>query len=241
METKDWFTSWFDTSYYHTLYKHRNDLEAQHFMQNITSFLKLSKAAHILDLPCGKGRHSIFLNSLGYTVSAGDLSNNSIVHAKQFENDTLHFEQWDMRTPLENKYDAIFNLFTSFGYFDDDQEDIQILKSLKGGLKEDGVFVMDFLNVIKTQQNLVTEEVKTVDNITFNIKREVKDGFIQKHISFFADAQQFNFTEKVKFLDLDKMKSYFNEAGLTINHIFGDYNLNAFDTTTSNRLIIVAQ
>ena len=241
MATKDWFTSWFDTPYYHILYKHRNDEEAQHFMQHITSFLQLPKTAHILDLPCGKGRHSIYLNSLGYTVSGRDLSGNSIKHAQQFENNALFFKQWDMRNPLDKKFDAIFNLFTSFGYFDDDNEDIKILQNIKNGLQENGVFVMDFLNVIKTKQNLVAEEVKTIDNITFHIQRQIKDGFIQKHIAFTADEQEFNFTEKVKFLDLDKMKTYFNEVGFTINHIFGDYDLNAFDAENSNRLIIVAQ
>ena len=48
--TKDWFISWFDTAYYHILYKDRDDTEAQLFMQHITSFLKLSKRTHILDL-----------------------------------------------------------------------------------------------------------------------------------------------------------------------------------------------
>ena len=66
METKDWFTDWFNTSYYHTLYKERNDVEAQLFMRNITEILSLDTTTHILDLPCGKGRHSVFLNSLGY-------------------------------------------------------------------------------------------------------------------------------------------------------------------------------
>ena len=105
--TTDWFTSWFNTPYYHILYKHRNDADAQFFMRNITSFLQLPKLSRIADLPCGKGRHAVYLNSLGYDVVGGDLSENSIEHAKQFENDTLHFEVWDMRKPIESKYDVI--------------------------------------------------------------------------------------------------------------------------------------
>ncbi|TCI94919.1 class I SAM-dependent methyltransferase [Tenacibaculum sp. M341] len=241
METKDWFTSWFDTPYYHVLYKHRNDADAQLFMKNITRFLNLDTTAHIADVPCGKGRHSIYLNSLGYTVTGGDLSKNSIAHAKKFENDKLHFEVWDMRKSIENKYDAVFNLFTSFGYFEDDAEDLSVLKGMKSGLKEDAFLVVDFLNVIKTQQNLVKEEVKEIEGIEFHIKREIKDGFILKHISFFADDRQHNYTEKVKFLDFNKMQRYFTEAGLTIVEVFGDYNLTPFDEQNSNRLIIVAK
>ncbi|WBX72597.1 methyltransferase domain-containing protein [Tenacibaculum pacificus] len=241
MKTTDWFTSWFDTSYYHTLYKHRNDADAQFFMRNITSFLQLPKTSHIADLPCGKGRHSVYLNSLNYKVTGGDLSKNSITHAKQFENENLHFEVWDMRDPIKEKYDAIFNLFTSFGYFDDDNEDIAILKSIKNGLKEDGVFVLDFLNVEKVKNSLVTSEIKTVDNIEFNIKREIKDGFILKHISFIADKKQHNYTEQVKFLTLDKMQIYFKKAGLNLKHVFGDYGLNEFDKNTSDRLILIGE
>ena len=241
MEKKDWFTDWFNTSYYHILYKERNDAEAQLFMKNITSFLNLPKTTHILDLPCGKGRHSVFLNSLGYKVTGGDLAENSINLAKKFENDTLKFKVHDMRKPFNNKYDAVFNLFTSFGYFDDDKEDVQILHNIKNGLNKGGAFVFDFLNAEKVKLNLVEEEIKIVDTIAFNIKREIKNGFILKHISFFANGKQHSYTEQVKYLDLAKMTSFFKEVGFTITNIFGDYNLNPFQAKTSDRLILVAK
>ena len=241
METKDWFTDWFNTPYYHILYKERNDDEAQLFMKNITSFLNLPKTTHILDLPCGKGRHSVFLNSLGYKVTGGDLAANSIKLAKEFENETLKFKVHDMRAPFNNKYDAIFNLFTSFGYFEDDKEDILILNNIKQGLKKDGFFVFDFLNAEKVKINLVATETKMVDNITFNIKREIKDGFIFKHISFFADGKNHVYTEQVKYLDLDKMTSFFEKVGFTITNVFGSYDLNTYEAKTSDRLIIIAK
>lgn len=240
MKETDWFTSWFNTPYYHILYKDRNDIDAQVFMRNITSFLKLPKGSHIADIPCGKGRHSVYLNSLGYTVTGGDLSENSIIHAKQFENETLRFVVKDMRQPIKNKYEAIFNLFTSFGYVEDDAEDILILKNLKNGLKENGVLVLDFLNVEKVRQTIVTNEVKIVDGIIFSIQRQIVNGFIQKHISFEVNGESHAYTEHVKYIDLPKMETYFTEAGLKIQHIFGDYELNPFDVQQSNRLIVVA-
>jgi SAM-dependent methyltransferase len=241
MKQKDWFTDWFNTSYYHILYKNRNDEDAQLFMKNITTFLKLAKTTHILDLPCGKGRHAVFLNSLGYKVTGGDLAENSIKLAKEFENDTLKFKVHDMRKPFNNKYDTIFNLFTSFGYFEDDKEDILILNNIKSGLKKDGFFVFDFLNAEKVKLNLVTEEVKIVDNITFNIQREIKNGFIFKHISFFDNNKQHSYTEQVKYLDLEKMTAFFNEVGFTITNVFGNYHLDNYSSKTSDRLIIVAK
>jgi SAM-dependent methyltransferase len=241
MKTQDWYSEWFNTPYYHILYKERNDKDAELFMKNMTSFLNLPKSAHILDLPCGKGRHSVYLNSLGYEVTGGDLAKNSIDSAKKFENDRLKFIVQDMRCPFDNNYDAIFNLFTSFGYFEKDKEDLLILENFKQGLKKGGFFVFDFLNAEKVKLNLVSEETKTVDHITFHIQREIKDGFIFKHISFFADGKNHSYKEQVKYLDVDKMKNYFQKACLNITRIFGDYHLNPYESKTSDRLIIVAR
>ena len=240
MKKTDWFTDWFNTSYYHILYKNRNDEDAQLFMRNITKFLQLSTNSHILDLPCGKGRHSIYLNSLGYKVTGADLSENSINYAKNFENDSLNFAVKDMRKPLSQSYDAIFNLFTSFGYFENDEDDILVLENIKNGLNEHGVMVLDFLNVVNVKKHLIPKEIKTVDEITFRIEREIKNGFILKHISFTDKGQDHSYTEKVKYIDLDKFETYFNSVGLKINHIFGDYQLSEFQPESSNRLIIVA-
>jgi SAM-dependent methyltransferase len=241
MKKKDWFTDWFNTPYYHILYKDRNDADAQLFMKNITDFLALPKTTHILDLPCGKGRHAVFLNSLGYTVTGGDLAENSINIAKKFENNSLKFTVHDMRKAFSNTYDAIFNLFTSFGYFEDDKEDILILQNIKNGLNEDGFFVFDFLNADKVKLNLVKEEIKVVDNISFNITRKIKDGFIIKNISFFADDQQHSYTERVKYLDLEKMQQFFKQVGFTVTNVFGNYRLEEYDSQTSDRLILVAK
>jgi SAM-dependent methyltransferase len=210
-------------------------------MKNITEFLAIPKSTHILDLPCGKGRHSVFLNSLGYKVTGGDLAENSIKIAKEFENDTLSFKVHDMRQPFNNQYDAVFNLFTSFGYFEDDKEDVLILQNIKNGLKKGGYFVFDFLNSDLVKANLVAKETKVVDEIAFNITREITNGFIIKNISFFADDAQHSYTERVKYLDEAKMKAYFNKVGFSITNIFGDYTLSNFNAQTSNRLILIAK
>ena len=240
METqKDWFTSWFNTPYYHILYKDRNDDDAQFFMQNITQLLQLDKDATIADIPCGKGRHSVYLNSLGYNVIGADLSENSIAFAKQFENEKLHFEVCDMRKSITKKYDVILNLFTSFGYFEDDEDDIAVLKNFKNGLKPNGVSVIDFLNVDFVKANLVEQETKTIDGINFHISRKIEDGFIIKQISFVANNEDHCYFEKVKYINLEKFTFYLQNAGLKIKHIFGDYQLSNFDVKTSKRLIFV--
>lgn len=238
---KDWFVSWFNTSYYHILYKHRDDTEAQYFMQHLVAFLNLKKSDLLLDLACGKGRHSVYLNSLGFNIIGADLSKNSIQHAKQFENDTLKFVEHDMRNSFETKFDAILNLFTSFGFFEDDKEDIAVLKNIKNGLKPNGMAIIDFMNVKKVIKKLVPEETQVVDGITFKITRYVKNGFIIKEINFEADGKHHTYFEKVKNLDLTKIKFYIESVGFKIKHIFGNYQLNNFDETTSDRLILVLE
>jgi cyclopropane fatty-acyl-phospholipid synthase-like methyltransferase len=237
----EWFQHWFDTKYYHILYQDRNDEEAQFFMRNLTTFLNLKKGSKLLDLPCGKGRHSIYLNSLGFNVTGADLSKNSIKHAKCFENDSLNFEVHDMREPFKTKFDAILNLFTSFGYFDQDEMNIEVLKNLKNGLSKDGVLVIDFMNVNLVEKELVKEEIILKNKIEFHINRSIENGFIKKDIYFTADNIEHHHTEYVRFLSLETFKRYIKDANLKLKHTFGDYNLNSFDIEKSNRLILVLE
>lgn len=237
--TENWFTSWFDTPYYHILYKDRNYREAQIFMDNLTHYLNLPEKAKVLDLACGKGRHSIYLNQLGFNVLGADLSENSIAEASKNSNETLHFKVHDMREPFEEKFDAIFNLFTSFGYFESDEDNLTTLKAIKDSLSEYGFAVIDFMNVNQVIETLVPEEVKTVDSIDFKIKRYVEDGHIIKEIDFEDQGRQFHFTEKVKALTLKDFEDLMAEAGIFLLDIFGDYKLKKFHKTESERLIMI--
>ena len=240
-ETKEWFATWFDSEYYHILYKDRDYQEAEIFMQNLVAFLKLPKQSHILDLACGKGRHSVYLNKIGFTVTGMDLSKNSIAYAKQFENPNLHFKVHDMRLPFPERYDAIFNLFTSFGYFNDDQTNIKVLLNIKNALDENGIAVIDFMNVNYVKKHLVPQEKVVKDNITFNISRKIENQKIIKDISFTVNGTKFHFQEKVQFLTLNTIKDYISATNLKLKHTFGDYQLKEFDAENSKRLILVLE
>jgi SAM-dependent methyltransferase len=238
-ETNSWFASWFDTPYYHILYKDRDYEEAQLFMDNLTQYLNLPDDAKILDLACGKGRHSIYLNTLGYDVTGADLSENSIAEAAKNNSKTLHFEVHDMREPFEQKFDAIFNLFTSFGYFENDADNVKTLKAICESLTEYGFGVIDFMNVKHVIDNLVPEETKTVEGIDFHIKRYVKDNHIYKEIDFEDDGEHYHFTEKVQALTLEDFEAMMEEAGIHLLDIFGDYKLRKFYKNESERLILI--
>jgi SAM-dependent methyltransferase len=256
---KEWFAEWFNSPYYDILYQNRNEQEAKTFMGNLLNHLTMSDVGYemsdmshaatrntksetrILDLACGKGRHSRYMASKGYDVTGLDLSPASIDYAQQFETDYLHFYQNDMRKSFRTNYfDYIFNFFTSYGYFDKEYDNVITLKHVRNGLKPDGVFVMDYLNSQWVRDNLQKEYIQTVRGIDFHIKKSISKGHVIKKIAFNTEGGRLEYQEKVRLFTLAEFEQLFKKAGLKIHTIFGDYNLNPFDEKTSKRLIIKA-
>ena len=236
----NWFVSWFDTSYYHTLYKHRDNSEASLFIDTIVDFLKLPQQASCWDLCCGKGRHSIYLNKKGFKVIGTDLSEQSIIEATKSANTSLDFYTQDMRTLFRTNYfDVVFNLFTSFGYFDKQTDDEKVFDSVYKSLKPNGIFVFDFLNGQYVKNNLTCKAEQTIDGITFNITKELQNNTIVKSIDFTDNNKEFHFEERVKLFDLAYFKLLAQKAGFTIIHQFGNYKLENFELQASPRLILV--
>lgn len=236
---KKWYASWFDTPYYHILYKDRNDYEAQLFMNTITQYLSIPEGSKILDLACGKGRHSVYLNSIGYDVTGVDLSKNSIDFAKQFENNMLHFKEHDMTLPLGETFDGVFNLFTSFGYFENLDDNLKTIKAIKANLNDTGFGVIDFMNSDYVINNLVAENEKTVDGITFKLQRKIENGYIIKTISFTDKGEDYAFQERVRAFTLKDFETLFEEANVNLIDVFGDYQLKKFNKNTSKRQILI--
>lgn len=238
---KEWFEEWFDTPFYHILYKHRDDKEAQEFIDALDKQLEFSSKERILDLACGKGRHSVYLNSKGYRVLGIDLSENNIRFANKFANERLKFFEHDMREVFRpDSFEVVLNLFTSFGYFkNDDENQLAIIAAAKN-LRSGGLLVLDYMNSEKAINEL-HDYTKTEEGIVFNITKTLTDGFIFKHIKFEIDNTSYHFTEKVKALTLADFTTFFKAAQLSILHTWGDYQLSSFDSKTSNRLILVAE
>ena len=228
---------WFDSDYYHILYKHRDYSEARNFVDNIVEYLDLKKNSKILDLACGIGRHSIYLEKIGFDVTGTDKSTNNIKKAKKSQNDKLKFIQMEMINDTNRKYDGIFNLFTSFGYVNHDYN-LETIKNIERQLKDDGTVIVDFMNTLFVKNNLVIEETKVIDDLSFKIKRKSDGKHIYKEIKF-NDQKDYFFQEKVMDLSLNDFENYLKRHNLKIIKTFGDYNLNEFDIENSERLIMV--
>ena len=237
-----WFANWFDSEYYHVLYKNRDEKEAEFFIENLAEYLGLKKRSKLLDIACGKGRHAKHFNSLGFDVVGVDLSSNSITTAKKEENETLQFFEHDMREIYqENQFDVVTNLFTSFGYFEKDEDEQKAINAMASNLKKEGLLVIDFMNAKKAQDNLIASEIKIIDGITFNIKRSVSNNHIIKDIHISDSKTKHHFQEKVKALTLADFSNFITNSGLKIIDIFGNYKLEEFNAQTSDRLILICK
>ena len=237
-----WFANWFDSPYYHLLYKNRDEKEAQVFIDNLIEKLQLKKGSKLIDIACGKGRHATYFNKKGMNVVGVDLSPNSIASAKQNENNNLQFSVHDMREVYkENHFDIVTNLFTSFGYFENKDDEQKAINAMVENLKSDGVLIIDFMNIKKIIANLISSEKKTIDGITFNIKRSVQNNHIIKDIEIIDDNETQHFQEKVKAITLADFSAFVSNVGLNIIDIFGNYKLDDFDATISDRLILICK
>lgn len=238
-----WFESWFDSKYYHLMYQHRDEKEADDFISKIIDFFQPANHAKVLDLACGKGRHAIALNNCGLDVTGIDLSAQSILDAKKNEKEGLEFFIQDMRSPFRiNYFDYTFNLFTSFGYFLNVNDNRKVVKAVSSGLKKDGIFVIDFLNervvrkIVKENNSGMISE----GGIDFHWEKRIENNFVLKEIEFVAENSSHKYSECVQLLQLSDFRNLL-EPYFSIEHIFGDYNLGDFDEEKSSRLIIIAK
>lgn len=241
-ETKEWFETWFDSPYYHILYKNRDEKEAELFLDHLISFLSPKPDSRILDVACGKGRHSNHLNKKGFIVTGYDLSEESIKHNKQFENDRLEFYLHDMREIFRsNYYDLVINLFSSFGYFEKERDNVRCLISHATALKPEGIFVFDYFNCSKIVSSGEISLEKKVDGITFHIQKKVDGNSIHKKIDFTDKGKQFHFEERLMLFSKADLLRFFDMAGLQVINIFGNYDLVPFNHDNSDRLILIAK
>jgi len=238
---KAWYQSWFDTSWYHVLYKHRDFNEAELFIDNICQYLALPKKSVVLDLACGKGRHAIYLARKGFQVVGLDLSARSITEASLSANDQLQFHIHDMRKLWKPAYfDVVFNLFTSFGYFEDKADDEAVLKSIAAGLKPDGLLVFDYLHATHVHETHIAREKQQHEGIEFSISRHLSDNWIVKQIEFVADGQPYCFYEKVRNYSPEELATMLQRCGFVIMRSFGNYKLDPL-LDESPRCIYVAR
>ncbi|GAB4092187.1 class I SAM-dependent methyltransferase [Flaviaesturariibacter terrae] len=241
---REWYTSWFNSDYYHKLYFDRDEQEAEDFLGRLIAHLRPAPGSRALDVACGKGRHSRFLAARGFDVTGIDISPESIAYAQQYENEQLRFAVHDMRLPFWiNYFDYTFNFFTSFGYFATRREHDDALRTMARSLRPGGTLLIDYLNVHYVEDRLVHHEEKVIGDSRYEIHRWHDGTHFYKKITVTDPALEspMTHTEKVAKFSLGDFTDMLSFQGLQVQEVFGDYKLGTYDVRKCPRLIVLAK
>ena len=243
-----WFEKWFSDKLYLDLYQHRDEEDARWMINLLQRSIAVKTNARVLDIACGSGRHSIELARRGFDVTGFDLSEFLITEARKNlknsgeKNMKVKFLLSDMRDfNFRNTFDIAVNIFTSFGYFDNDKENFRVIENVSRSLKIGGYFIFDFLNKHFLEKNLKPLSRKIIGNTTVVQKRSLENGFVRKKIIITRNNSAKQFEEVLKLYSLQDFNKAFALSGLKTEKTFGDYFGNKYNRTKSGRLIIIAR
>lgn len=242
----EWFEEWFDTPLFEELYAYRDDAEAKKLADHLVNVIPVETYPNILDLGCGRGRHSINMAVRNYNVTGIDLSEVAIKKARrkaEEQNLEIEFLVGDMRTPLNRKFDAIINLFTSFGYFEDDDENRRVLQSMSKMVHSDGMIVIDYLNAANVINQYVPTGEGRIGDVHYTITRFIEDDTINKKMVFQSneDDEEQVYNERVKLYDIKWFEQNLADFGIKIIRTYGDYDLGDYDEKASPRLLMICK
>jgi len=239
----NWYKHWFESEEYLSVYQHRDEEDAQKLLSTLFSIIQIPINGKILDAACGAGRHSILLSKCGYKVTGFDLSKPLLnIAQKNVEQLGLkvNFINADLRNIcLKEKFDLVTNIFTSFGYFESDEENFAFIKNSWNMLNSDGFFVLDYLNKSFVIQNLVANSSKKIGNKNIYERRFITNDRIEKEIIIEEFNSRKRYIESVKLYEKDEIVSKFGEIGYHPIIMMGDYSGEEFNSILSQRLILV--
>ena len=235
-ENTPWYEKWFDENYL-VLYRHRNRRDAEEQVRLIIDTLDLHVEDKILDLACGEGRYTALFNDLGYQVTGIDLSE-TLVNCGKERYPGLELEVGDMRQ-IHGKFDVILSLFTSFGYFDSDQDNENVIRSIFNALNPGGYFWLDFLNAQQVQETLVPQSITDISpGIRAVENRKIENGRIIKDIHFFNQGEENHYKESVRLFTASNLEQMFQRNGFHITQHFGDYHGRSWEPHSPRTILV---
>ncbi len=241
----DWFEDWFASDEYLTVYSHRDQTEAENLRHLILDKIDIPAGSRILDLACGAGRHAIAFAEKGFHVTAIDLSENLLNIGRQEalrQQVFVEFSRQDIRSVhLDGGFQLVLNLFTSFGYFEKDEENFGIFRTAYQYLDKAGYFVFDFLNEAYVKKNLIPFSVDERNGGVIKQTRSIENNRVVKKIELQSRDKEQSFVESVMLYNHDTLISELLRAGFSVIGLFGEYDGTVFDKETSSRLIAICK
>ncbi|MFN3596023.1 MAG: SAM-dependent methyltransferase [Rubricoccaceae bacterium] len=245
-----WYEVWFDSDLYERVYAERDAAEAERLARLVVRTLALPPGAAVLDVGTGRGRHARALARRGLRVTGLDLAPRALAAARAraaAEGLDITFVEGDMRrVRFRARFDAVVNLFTSFGFFDTDREHADAVAAMAAALRPGGRLVQDFLCADYVRAHLVPHDEREADGLTVRQERWIEEDApggprVHKRITVRAPGHaEHVYTESVRLLTRDDFARYYAAAGLRLVRTFGDYD-GAPAAPGRPRLILVAE
>ena len=258
-----WYKEWFGAEYLE-LYAHRDENEAERhvaFVEKVMLVPNDPGPRAVLDLACGAGRHTEKLRRHGFEALGVDLSLTLLAQAPG-----LPRTAGDMcRLPFRNgAFDWVLNFFTSFGYFETERQNFQVLEEIERVLVPGGRFLIDLFNREQVIRNLVAEETQERGRYRVVIERwfDPLTERVNKRIHLHArdDPEKppapdnpadpagpgkpgetiQTFLESVRAYRPDEVTIGLKWAGLEVESLYGNFERESFQHD-SERLILVGR
>ncbi len=247
--SREWFEDWFNHPLYLQVYSHRDEAEAARCVGTIMRLTGLDRdpcATSILDIACGAGRHAIAFSGMGCDVTANDLSSFLLGTARSEAGSKgldISFTNSDMRTiRLDRKFDLVAQLFSSFGYFETEEEDLAVLRNVRSMLDPGGWYVLDLVNPSWLEAHFVPRSEKRAGELSITEERTMADGKVVKRIGIAdAEGRRLAFTESVKLFPRETISAMLRSEGFDVVRVVGDYAGAEFDAEHSPRMILFSK
>jgi SAM-dependent methyltransferase len=244
-----WYVDFFRDDYLnvygHTFTEERAEKEAAF----VASALGLKPGARVLDLCCGQGRHSVQLAKRGLRVTGLDLNREYLELARRAagaSNVAVEIVAADMRKiPFENNFDAIVNMYSSFGYLESEAEDLRVLESAAKALRSGGQLLLDMLNREWAVANYIQNDWHSgADGTLYVERRDLDLATSRMHVHFIVIDPSGNRRESVghiiRLYTLTEMTRLLESVGLSVIAVYGGFDGECYAINT-RRMIIFAQ
>jgi 2-polyprenyl-3-methyl-5-hydroxy-6-metoxy-1,4-benzoquinol methylase len=247
---REWFEEWFDHPLYLKVYHHRDAEEADRCVRAILALTGIDPARKlaptVLDVACGAGRHAHAFARAGLSVTANDLSPFLLDQARELasaEGLDIEFSRQDMRTiRFDRRFDLVAQLFSSFGYFESDDEDRAVIKSIAKLIEPNGWYVLDLINPSQLKHSFKPRTERSAGTLSITEERTLSERHVTKKITLKEEnGKMHSFSESVRLYSLDEAVTLLESGGFHIERIIGDYDGNAFDPAASPRMMLLCR
>ena len=242
-DTENWYEAAFRSEYL-KVYPARSVESAESEVAAALSWLQPTDGARVLDLCCGAGRHSRWIQNSAVELHALDLSEDLLAEARQQLGESVTLHRGDMRQlPFEaNHFATVLMFFTSFGYFETDLENQAVLAEVARVVQPGGTFLLDLPDRSTTIAGLVPVSDREMGDWTIHEERRITaDGRrVEKAVTLSGPEGEKCYTESVRLFTREQIESMLSATGWQDIQCRGDWDGSESVPGESPRMIFTA-